>query len=110
MPRMSFVGSIGANAQNDNVLAGKLHEFLIDNSRIVLAATAQAAGVRVSLLIGGEALVQDQEISSGNRFPQLPQDLVAEGAGFAGDRLVLVVRNTAGVAANAFVSVDVLPL
>lgn len=108
--RMSFVGSIAANAQNDNVLSGKLHEFLGEHSRIVLAATGSAAGSRLSLLIGGEAVVQDQEIGAGNRFPQLPQDFVAEGAGFPSDRIVIPVRNTTAAAITVQVSVDVIPI
>jgi hypothetical protein len=108
--RMTFVGVIAANAQNDNVLSGKLHEFLGEHSRIVIAATGAAAGVRLSALVGGEAFVQDQEISSGNRFPQLPQDFVAEGAGFPGDRLVIPVRNTTGAGINVQLTVDVIPI
>lgn len=89
MARMTFNGSVAANAQNDNILSGKLHEFLVEPSRIVVAGAASAAGLRISILVGGEALVQDQEISAANRFPQLPQDLIAEGAGFGGDRIVM---------------------
>ncbi len=110
MARMTFNASIAANSQNDNILSGKLHEFLTENSRVVVAAAASAAGLRCSILIGGEALVQDQEISAVNRFPQLPQDFVAEGAGFAGDRIVLPLRNTTAGAITGQVSVDVIPI
>lgn len=107
---MTFVGSIAANSQNDNVLAGKLHEFLSEDSRIVLAGAASAAGLRASLLVGGESIVQDQELGAANRFPQLPQDFVAEGAGFTGDRIVLTLRNTTVGALTGQVSVDVIPI
>ena len=110
MPRMSFNGSIAANTQNDNILSGKLHEFLAEHARIVVAAAAAAAGVRMSLLVGGEAVVQDQEMSAANRFPQLPQDFFAEGAGFPGDRLVIPVRNTTAGAIVAQVTIDVIPI
>src|SRR5262245_50536486 len=110
MPRMTFNGSIAANSQNDNILAGKLHEFLNEHARIVVAATAAAAGIRLSLLVGGEAIVQDQEISSANRYPQLPQDFAAEGAGFPSDRIVIPVRNTTAGAVVAQVTVDVIPI
>ncbi len=110
MPRMTFVGSIAANAQNDNILAGKLHEFLAEHARVVVAAAAAAAGLRMSLLIGGEAVVQDQEVSSANRFPQLPQDFFAEGAGFPADRIIIPLRNTTGVAINAQITIDVIPI
>ncbi len=110
MPRMTFNGSIAANTQNDNILTGKLHEFLQEHARVVMAAAASAAGARASLLIGGEAVVQDQEISSANRFPQLPQDFFAEGAGFPNDRLVIPVRNTTGAAITVQVTIDEIPI
>lgn len=110
MPRMTFNASIAANAQNDNILSGKLHEFLTESSRVVVAAAASAAGLRASILIGGESLVQDQEISAVNRFPQLPQDFLAEGAGFTGDRIVIPLRNTTGAAITGQVTVDVIPI
>src|SRR5574337_204072 len=110
MSRMTFVGSIAANSQNDNVLAGKLHEFLSEDSRIVLAGAAPAAGLRASLLVGGESIVQAQALGAANRLPQLPQDFVAEGAGFTGDRIILTLRNTTVGALTGQVSVDVIPI
>src|SRR5260370_34018625 len=107
---MAFVASIADNAQNDKGWSGKRDESLGEHSGIVLAATASAAGSRLSLLIGGEAVVQDQEIGAGNRFPQLPQDFVAEGAGFPSDRIVIPVRNTTAAAITVQVSVDVIPI
>ncbi len=110
MARMTFVGSIAANAQNDNILAGKLHEFLVEHARVVVAAAAAAAGLRMSLLIGGEAVVQDQEVSSANRFPQLPQDFFAEGAGFPSDRIIIPLRNTTAAAINSQITIDIIPI
>src|SRR5260370_10361430 len=92
--RMSFVGSIAANAQNDNVLSGKLHEFLGEHSRIVLAATASAAGSRLSLLIGGGAAVPDQESGAGNPLPPLPPHFVAERARVPTHRTAITPRHT----------------
>src|SRR5260370_35596745 len=86
--RMSFVGSIAANAQNDNVLSGKLHEFLGEHSRIVLAATGSATGSRLSLLIGGGGGGQDPESGAGHRLPPLPPNFLAEGAGVPKDPVV----------------------
>ncbi len=107
---MTFVGSIAANTQNDNILSGKLHEFLGEHSRVVVAAANSAPGGRLSVLIGGEAIIQDQEVGSANRFPQLPQDFMAEGAGFPGDRIVIPARNTTAGAITFNVSVDVIPI
>src|SRR5258708_35518391 len=92
--RMSFVGSIAANAQNDNVLSGKLHEFLGEHSRIVLAATGSATGSRLSLLIGGGSRGQGPEDGAGHRLPQPPPDVVPEGAGVPSDPSVIPRRKT----------------
>lgn len=110
MARMTDSRSIAANAQVDNVIAGKLHEFLGEDSVIRLLATASAAGMRVSFLVGGEAIVQDQEISRVARFPIFPEDIVAEGAGFQGDRILISMRNTTGAAITVDTVVDIEPV
>jgi len=88
--------SVAANATVQNALAGKVHEFLSEDSLIRVAAVAAAVGMNVSVLVGAEVLVDDQEISAANRYPVIPDDVVAEGAGFGGDRLILRYRNTTG--------------
>jgi len=110
MVSMSDVRSVAANTQVDNVLSGKVHEFVSRPSIVRLAAAASAVGMRVSLLVGGRSLVQDQEISAANRFPLLPDDLVTEGGANAGDRIVLTVRNTTVGAITANTKVDVIPV
>lgn len=92
--------SVAANATVDNVLAGKLEEFLRADSQITLHAVAQAVGVRLSLLVGGESALDDQEISAraGAIATIVPDDFIVATAGFAGDRLILRIRNTTGAA------------
>lgn len=90
--------SVAANATVANALAGKVHEFLPEPSVVSLLAAAAAVGLNVSLLIGGEVVVDDQEISGINRFPIDPDDRVAVAAGFGGDRMILRYRNTTGAA------------
>src|SRR2546428_14095755 len=107
--RMTFVGSIAANTQNDNILAGKLHEFLVEHSRIVVAATGSAGGLRLSLLVGGEAAVQAPGIPSANRVPPLPQDFAPGGPRFPPDRIVSPIRTAPGGAPPAQVTVAVRP-
>lgn len=110
MNRMTDVRSVAANTTVDNVISGKLHEFLVVPSRVRLAAVGSAAGLRVSLLVGGESFIQDQEISGANRFPVIPDDICGEGAGFKADRVVLSVRNTTAGALTSQVAVDVIPI
>lgn len=95
---MTDVTSVAANATSTNVLAGKIAEFLAENSILRLFAAAAAVGVFCTFLVGDAVLVDDQEISGINRFPIKPDDLVDEGAGFGSDRLLLRFRNSTGAA------------
>lgn len=106
---MTDVQSVGANATVENVLAGKLHEFLSVRSLVRVMATAAAVGLNLSVLIGGEALVQDQEMSDANHFPVYPDDISVEGAGYPGDRITVSVRNTTGAALTSNIVVDTIP-
>lgn len=110
MPVMTDRQSVAANATVQNVLAGKLAEFLSEASRVALYATGSAVGLNYSLLIGGEALLDDQEVSGANRFPLVPDDFVAEGGGVPGDRIIVRVRNTTGAAITAFTRVETSPV
>lgn len=98
MPVMTDVQVVAANATVQNALTGKLHEFIsgMSAANIRLFQAASAAGLNISLLVGGESFCQDQEISAANRFPIDPDDFVVEAGGFAGDRIVLTLRNTTG--------------
>jgi len=106
---MTDVQSLAANSTSANVLAGKLAEFLAERSVVRLLAAAAAVGVFASLLIGDSVLVDDQEISGVNRFPIKPDDLVDEGAGFEGDRLILRFRNNTGAAIIVKSRVEIEP-
>jgi hypothetical protein len=110
MPVMTDRQSVAANATVNNVIAGKLAEFLSEASRVALYAAASAVGLNYSLLIGGEAIVDDQEVSSANRFPVVPDDFVAEGGGLPGDRIIVRVRNTTGGAITAFTRIETNPV
>lgn len=107
MPTMQNSVLVGANAVSANVLAGQLYEFLSQNSQIVLSCSGSAAGLNVTLLAGGVALINDQAISAQNRFPIIPDDIVTQEIVPAGARLLLTFRNTTGGALTAFWRVDV---
>ena len=96
MPVMTDRRTVAANATVDNVLAGKLDEFLRENSIVTLYAAAEAVGVNLSLLVGNEVAFDDQEI--GNKAAGValvvPDDFLVTAGGLAGDRMVLRLRNT----------------
>ncbi len=107
MPTMQGSVSVGANAVSANVLAGQLFEFLPQNAQVVLSVTGSAAGLNTTLLAGGVTLINDQAISSANRFPVIPDDILTQEVIPAGARLLLTFRNTTGGALTAFWRVDV---
>lgn len=94
MAVMSDNQSVAPNATIENILAGKLHEFLPEASIVTIAISAAAVGMNATALIGNESIMQDQEVSSSNRFPVTPDDIIAQGAGFEADRLIVSLRNT----------------
>lgn len=110
MPIMTDRQSVAANAVVPNALSGKLHEFLARPSVVRVYGTASAVGLNVTFLLGGRSIMQDQEVSAQNRMPIVPDDVVAQGMGNAGDRLVLTYRNTTAGAITAFSRVDVEPI
>lgn len=101
--------SVAANATEANVISGKLHEFITDISVVRVYATAAAVGVFISVLVGGESVVQDQEISAQNRMPIVPDDFIAEIGAMPGDRVLVAMRNSTGAAIVAFARVEVEP-
>ena len=107
MSAMTDVRSVAANATVDNVLTGKIFEFAPTNAVASLLASASAVGMRISFIIGNEVQLDDQEISSANRFPLNPDDYMARGGALKGDRLVLRLRNTTAGAITAFTRLEV---
>jgi len=110
MPIMTDRQSVAANTTVVNALTGKLHEFLTRPSVVRVYGTGSAVGLNFSFLLGGRSLMQDQEVSAQNRLPIVPDDVICQGIGNAGDRLVLSYRNTTGGAITAFSRVDVEPV
>lgn len=111
MPRMVDSRTVAINTQQDNVIAGKQHEFLQSPSLVRFSIVAARQSVRTTILIGSNVLIQDQELSGANRFPNYPDDVIVEGAGFRGDRILVQIRNVnaAGGPDLVHTVVDVFP-
>jgi len=89
--------SVAADTTTTNRLTGNINEFLGATSIVALYVASSATGINAQLLIGNESIIDDQEVSDANVFPRTPEDFLARGAGFPGDRLILRFRNaTAG--------------
>ena len=110
MSTMSDRRSVAANTRTANILAGLPFEFVVQDSIVRVYAAAAAVGLNADVLVGGESVVSDSEISAANRFPIRPDDLLVEIGGNAGDRIFIAWRNTTGAAIVAQLLVDVLAL
>ena len=110
MPTMTDRRSVAANTRTTNILAGLPFEFVVSDSIVRVFAAASAVGLNVDILVGGESIVSDSEMSAANRFPIRPDDMIAEIGGNAGDRIFVALRNTTGAAIVGQVLVDVLAL
>lgn len=101
--------SVAANTTIANVLTGKSQEFVPEPSIVRLFMTGSAVGLFVTFLCGTEVVVEDQEVSSANRFPLVPDDYVAECGAIRGDRIVIKVRNSTAGAITSIARVEVNP-
>jgi len=110
MSTMSDVQSVAANTRTANILAGKPFEFVAQPSIVNVYIVASAVGLRADVLIGGDSVMSDEEVSGANRFPQTNTDLTVRHGGNPGDRLFIALRNTTGAAITGNTLVEVLPL
>lgn len=106
MPTMQDSVSVAANSVSANQMAGQIFEFVPQMANLTLSVTGSATGLRVSLIVGGVTLMNDQAINLQNRFPIIPDDVIHAGP-VPGGRVVLTFRNTTAGALTAFWRVDV---
>jgi len=99
--------SVAANAQSGNILDGKPEQYLTGNSALAIYIVASAAGILATILVGDTVVVEDQEVSSANRFPIRPDDLLARSGGAGGDLVYIRLRNRTAGALTATSVVDV---
>jgi len=99
--------SVAANASTGNILDGKPEVYLSRNAALGFYIVAAAAGLFATILVGDSVVVDDQEVSSANRFPIRPDDLFARSGGAQGDLVYVRIRNSTGGAVVLTTVVDV---
>lgn len=77
----------------DNILAGKFGEFLQEDSKISFALTSEVDSLFVSVIVGNELLADGQEVADTNASPRNPEDVLVQGFGAKGDRIIVKLRN-----------------
>lgn len=106
---MTDVTSVAATSTSANLLAGKNMEFIPEPSVITIGICAAAVGVFATVVIGTEVVVDDQEVSAAAHMPIFPDDVLAEGGAFAGDRITVRLRNSTGAAIICQTKINVSP-
>ncbi len=77
----------------DNILTGKFAEFLQEDSKVSVAMTSEVDSLFASVIIGNELLIDGQEIGATNASPRNPEDVLVQGFGQKGDRVIIKLRN-----------------
>lgn len=77
----------------DNILTGKFSEFLQEDSKVSVAMTSEVDSLFASVIIGNELLIDGQEVNDTNAAPRNPEDVLVQGFGQKGDRVIIKLRN-----------------
>ena len=102
--------SVAANSTSANVMSGSLYEVLARPSIVEFGMTASAAGLLATIMLGGEVLMQDQEISGASRYPIVPDDWILKAAGRAGAKIYITYRNRTGSALTVTQVLNITPV
>lgn len=89
--------SVGANAVSAEQFTNTPGQYVAGAAILRMRLAAAAAGLLVTLIVGGRPVVLDQPMNSSNRWPILPDDLLGEFP-FGGGRLWMTVRNNTAAA------------
>lgn len=108
VPAVAF--SVAANATSANLMAGNLYEVLARPSILEFGMVGSAAGLLATVMVGGEVISQDQEISGANRYPIVPDDYILKAAGRAGSKIYITLRNRTGGALTANIVINITPV
>ena len=77
----------------DNVLTGKFSEFLQEDSKVSVGITSEVDSLFASVIIGNELLIDGQEVNATNAAVRNPEDVLVQGFGQKGDRVIVKLRN-----------------
>jgi hypothetical protein len=108
VPALSL--AVAANSTSANIMAGSLYEVLARPSIVEFGMVGSAAGLLATILLGGETLMQDQEISGANRYPVVPDDWILKAAGRAGAKIYVTMRNRTAGALTFWTLLNITPI
>jgi len=85
--------TVGIGETVDNVLTGKFSEFLQEDSKVSVGITSEVDSLFASVIIGNELLIDGQEVNATNAAVRNPEDVLVQGFGQKGDRVIVKLRN-----------------
>lgn len=85
--------TVGIGATVDNILTGKFSEFLQEDSKVSVGVTSEVDSLFASVIIGNELLIDGQEVNDTNAAVRNPEDVLVQGFGQKGDRVIVKLRN-----------------
>jgi len=109
MRRVTMQGTqqTAAGATTQNVATGQAYERAPFSGMCRVSLVGEAAGEsRCSIFAGGRLVMQESPISRQNRFPVIPDDVVATFPIRQGDQITIPHRNTGAGANTIFWRVD----
>lgn len=114
MPTFRNTTTLAANQVVPNILAGSEFEFPSVPTRVQVAMTASAAGqvetdVQFGNIVQGNALPVSVEEAAG-RGPIIPDNLLADDVVMPGRRIVVRLREVAGLTPSVTTTVALTPL
>ncbi len=108
---MTLSGSttVAANTRSSNVVAGQQFEFVPYRSMVQLRVSSSADTILLDFQIGAVTIVSTALAPNSNRFPIIPDDVLAQAAALPGERLFLTFSNTTAGALTVKWALDIMP-
>lgn len=94
MPVIAREVSIGANATNENIIAGSAFEFARGRGVVSIGITAAAAGLVANIQAGADIVAEAFPLPVLTRYPIIPDEMYFTDVVEQGDRIVQRVQNT----------------
>jgi hypothetical protein len=95
MQRASGTEVLAANGQKDNALSGKTFEFSPVTGACRVYALTSGGDVRATIYVGTDLVADDAQLQVGTKLV-IPDDLIGEHGAYAGERIVVRLRQVGG--------------
>jgi len=110
MPIITDVRTVGIGAKVDNALANKLGRVLQRDSKVTIGITAQKDLMTATVIIGGENLIDDQEIDDLDSGVRNPEDILVSDFFARGDEIIVKLDNGNAATNKARTKVFIEPI